>query len=200
MRKAPGVWVLLLASLALAASPVFGQHESPAGEKAAEEHGNLEIWKWANFLLLAGGLGYLIQKNAGPYFAARSTEITKDLADSEKIRRDAEASAAAVEKRIANLGAEIAALRSEAAKERAADQERIRVQTAADIAKIQQHAEQEIASAAKAARMELQRYTAQLAVELATQKIRGRITPQTQDTLVRGFLHDIEPPSVQAHS
>ncbi|MCL5745635.1 MAG: hypothetical protein M1541_17210, partial [Acidobacteria bacterium] len=44
-----------------------------------EGHGNLEILKWANFLLLAGGLGYLIGKNAGPFFATRSQQIRKDM-------------------------------------------------------------------------------------------------------------------------
>src|SRR5215472_13237635 len=157
---AAGVGVLVVAS------PVLAQHEGPApAEHATEEHGNLEIWKWANFALLAGGLGYLIKKNVGPYFASRSEEITRNLAESEQIRREAEENAARVEKRIANLGEEVAALRAEAAKEQAADQERFRQQAAAEVAKIQQHAEQEIASAAKAARLELRSYSARLAIE-----------------------------------
>ena len=42
-----------------------------AAEPAADgEHGNLELWKWANFVVLAGGLGYLIGKNAGVVFEA----------------------------------------------------------------------------------------------------------------------------------
>src|SRR5262249_26890848 len=144
-----------------------------------------------------GGLGYLIKKNVGPYFASRSEEITRNLAESEQIRREAEENAARVEKRIANLGEEVAALRAEAAKEQAADQERFRQQAAAEVAKIQQHAEQEIASAAKAARLELRSYSARLAIELAGQKILGRLNPQTQDALVRGFLQEIERPSAQ---
>ena len=63
--------------------------------------------------------------------------------------------------------------------------------TAAEIAKIQAHAEQEIASAGKAARMELKRYSAELAIDLAEQKIRARMTPETQDALVRGFVRDL---------
>jgi F0F1-type ATP synthase membrane subunit b/b' len=70
--------------------------------------------------------------------------------------------------------------------------ERLAQHTAAEIAKIQAHAEQEIASAGKAARTELKRYSAQLAVELAEQKIRARMTPQTQDALVRGFVRDLK--------
>jgi F-type H+-transporting ATPase subunit b len=64
--------------------------------------------------------------------------------------------------------------------------------TAAEIAKIQQHSEQEIASAGKAARMDLKRYAAELAVELAGQKVRARMTPETQDALVQGFVRNLK--------
>ena len=64
--------------------------------------------------------------------------------------------------------------------------------TAAEIAKIQAHSEQEIASAGKAARMELKRYAAELAVELAEQKVRARMTPDAQDALVQGFVRNLK--------
>ena len=52
--------------------------------------------------------------------------------------------------------------------------------------------EQEIASAAKAARTDLKRYSAQLAVELAERKLRDRMTPDTQNALVRGFVRHLK--------
>jgi F0F1-type ATP synthase membrane subunit b/b' len=64
-------------------------------------------------------------------------------------------------------------------------------QTEAEIAKIQAHAEQEIASAGKAARMSLKRYAADLAVSLAEQKVRARMTPDTEDALVQGFVRNL---------
>jgi F-type H+-transporting ATPase subunit b len=143
--------------------------------------GNLQGWKWANFLLLAAGLGYLIGKNGGPFFAARSQSISKDISESEQIRRDAEARAADVDRRLANLGADIAALRAESQREAQSETERL----------IQAHATHEIAAAQKAARMDLRRYSGELAVELAEQKIRARMTPATQDHLVRGFVRDL---------
>ena len=65
---------------------------------------------------------------------------------------------------------------------------RMAQQTEAEIAKIQAHAEQEIASAGKAARMALKRYSAELAMGLAEQKVRARMTPETEDALVQGFV------------
>ena len=171
----------------------FAQEPEKPSEKPesfAEKH-ELEL-KWANFLILAGALGYLIGKHAGPFFAARSGSIRKDMVESEQQRQKAEAQAAAVDRRLANLEKEIAALRGEAQAEAQAENQRMGRHTAAEIAKIQAHAERDIASAGQAARTELKRYSAQLAVELAERKIRARMTPQTQDALVRGFVRDLK--------
>ncbi len=165
-----------------------------AGNKAhaAEEEGSMDVWKWANFLILAGGLGYLVGKNAGPFFAARSAGIRKDMENSLAQRQDAEARAADVDRRLANMEADIAALRGEGERSARAEAERMEQHTAAEIVKIQQHSEQEIASAGKAARMDLKRYAAELAVELAEQKVRARMTPDTQDALVQGFVRNLK--------
>ena len=155
-------------------------------------HPDLTGWKWANFILLALGLAYLIGKNAGPFFATRSAVIAKDITESERIRADAEARAADVDRRLANLSNDIAALRAESEREAKAETERLAAHTSAEIAKIQAHATHEIASAQKAARMELRQYSASLAVELAEQKIRARMNPAAQDQLVRGFVRDLQ--------
>jgi F-type H+-transporting ATPase subunit b len=112
--------------------------------------------------------------------------------DSLRQSQDAQARAAAVEQRIAHLEADIAALRAEGEKEIQAEAERAARHTADEIAKIQVHAEQEIASAGKAARMELRRYTADLAVSLAETKVRARMTPEAQESLVKGFVQNLK--------
>jgi F-type H+-transporting ATPase subunit b len=148
--------------------------------------------KWVNFLLLAGLLGYFIGKNAGPFFAARSADIRKDMDDSLRQRQEAEAKAADVDRRLANLEKDIAALRGQSEIEAKAETERLAQHTGAEIAKIQAHAEQEIASAGKAARMALKRYSAELAMGLAEQKVRARMTPDTEDALVQGFVRNLK--------
>jgi F-type H+-transporting ATPase subunit b len=177
--------VLILAFAGLIPNGFGAENQSFA------ERYELEL-KWANFAILAGILGYFIGKNAGPFFAARSSQIQKDMVDAAAMRKDAEARAAEVDRRLATLSVEIAALREEAQKEMRAEAERLAHLTAAEIAKIHAHGEQEIVSAGRAARMELKRYYAELAVGLAKQKIRARMTPQTQDSLVRGFVRDLK--------
>ena len=171
-----------------------------AQESASAEGGDLEIWKWANFLLLAGGLGYLIGKNAGPFFAARSQKIRQEMSEAEELSRSAEVRAAEVDRKLASLAAEIAAFRQESQVEAQNETKRMRLQTASEIARIKEHAEQEIVAAGKGARLELKRYAASLAIGLAEQKARGRMTSATQDALVRGFVRELDRSSTSADS
>jgi F-type H+-transporting ATPase subunit b len=199
MKRAALITCLLCLSCASAVSAQEPRAEQPGGpsnqahsnkeESFAEKH-ELEL-KWANFLVLAGLLGYLIGKNAGPFFASRSEAIRKDMEDSRRQREEAEARAKAVELRLANLETDLAALRSETQAEAAAEEERAAARGKAEIAKIEAHAQQEIASAGKAARMDLKRYAAGLAVGLAEQKVRARMTPAAEDSLVQGFVRNL---------
>ncbi|MGA3098073.1 MAG: ATP synthase F0 subunit B [Bryobacteraceae bacterium] len=168
---------------------------APAHAAGPGEADNLTGWKWANFVVLAGALGYVIGKNAGPFFAARSQQIRKDMVEAGEQRKEADERVAEVERRLADLGSEIAALRAEAQTEAQAETSRMSQQTTLEMGKIQAQAEQEIAAAAKAARTELKRYAAQLAVGQAEGKIRARMTPAIEDALVAGFVRDLDYPS-----
>lgn len=182
----------------------FAQHHETVSDKTTEERtagdhgGTLEWWKWANFALLAGVLGWLAKKNAVPYFEARSREIRKQMAEAEEFRAEADRRAKEVEMRLANLGVEIEALKQEALAEQQAETERFRAEVAAEMAKVQAQAEQEIAAAGKQARLDLKRYSAALAIDAAEGKIRARMTPADQEALVSSFVRDLEPPSRSA--
>lgn len=172
-------------------------HESAKSE--GEEPHVSPIWPWANFAILAAGLGYLIAKKGGPFFAARSLSIRQGIADAEKIRADAEATAAEVDRRLSGLEIEIEKLRASARNEQAAEAARLREQGAAELARVQEHAGREIESAGKAARMELKRYAAELAIDLAGQKIRRAMTTDVQAGLVDNFARNLELPSSGRH-
>jgi len=188
--------LILAIVLTLAVMPVLAPAQEP--EKKGEAHethesdGSLTIWKWVNFAILAGGLGYMIGKNAGPYFTGRSAAIRKDIEESMRQQKEAEARVAEVERRLATLESEIAAIRDESEQEINTGAERLASQSAEEIAKIRTHASQEIASAGKQARFELKRYSAELAMGLAEQRVRTRMTDATQDALVDGFVSDLK--------
>jgi F-type H+-transporting ATPase subunit b len=198
--------LLLAATFVFAASGAWARAQEkqpeaagPAAEQSGEGEG-MEGWKWANFAVLAVGLGYLIGKNAGPFFAARSQKIRQEMTEAEAVRREAEERAAAVSRRLASLESEIAELRRQSKAEADVEAERMAQHATTEIAKVRAHAETEIIAAGKAARAELKRYSAHLAVALAEQKVRARINAETQDDLVRGFVHDVASPATRAQS
>jgi F0F1-type ATP synthase membrane subunit b/b' len=188
---------LLTVLLVLMCPVVRAQHED-AGERAekgaeavTEGEGGLQFWAWANFALLSAGLIYVFRKNAFPYFAQRAIGIRKGMVEADEARANAERRIAAVEARLGNLMSDIQSLKDAALAEARSEHERVRQETTAEIAKIRHNAEQEIASAGKAARAELKRYSASLAVSVAAEKIRARMNAATQDGLVRGFVRNL---------
>jgi F-type H+-transporting ATPase subunit b len=190
-------WAALALLLAGPSTGLAQQHEghetSAASGETANENG-FELWKWANFLLLVGGLGYLIRKNAGPYFATRSSEIRKQMAEAREAREDAERHAAVMKAKLAGLTAEIEALKHDALAEQQAESDRFLKQNAAALAKISAQAEQEIAAAGKQARLELKRHAAELAVGMAEKRIRADLTPAAQAALMDSFNENLKRP------
>jgi F-type H+-transporting ATPase subunit b len=149
------------------------------------------LWKWANFAILAGVLGWLGAKHLGPYFTSRSAEIRNGIEEAQKVKAEAETRAADIEKRIENLVAEVESMRGKSREEISAEGERISAETAQQISRLQAQAENEIAYSAKVATVELKAQAAALALKMAEQQIRGRMGPQTQEVLVESFLSDL---------
>jgi F-type H+-transporting ATPase subunit b len=162
------------------------------GGKAAEGETSQLLWKFANFAILAGLLGYFLYKKAGAFFRSRTEAIRNDIEEAGRLRREAEERAAGMERRIENLQAEIESLRAGARAEMAAENERLRLETEAGFEKMRRQAEQEIASAAKAARHEVQAHAAELAVDLAAGKLRALMTPTADEALAGAFLDGLE--------
>jgi len=158
----------------------------------AEEHGDSStLWKVANFVLLAGGLGYLIRKKGSAFFSARGRQIRESIEEAARLKAEAEARAAEIERRLANLGAEVAELRQNARRETAAEAERASARLRQEADKIHSRAEQEIASRARAARLELRAYAADLAAKLAEQQIRARMTPEVEGRLMHASIQSL---------
>lgn len=149
------------------------------------------IWTILNFVILAAGIAWLTSKYGAPLLRQRAHEITDGLAAGKKARAEADKRAAEVQAKLNNLEKEIAALRTAAKEERDREAERIRKDAQAEIARIHAQAEMEIESAGKMARLEVQRAAAKLAIELAETRVRARMSPEVQDTLVKGFVADL---------
>ena len=188
MRRASlCLWLGLLVPLC-----AHAQVEQKAPTQPQEVNADPWIWwKWANFLILAGVLGYLINKSAGTYYRNQKEEIKRGIAEASKIKLDAETRSAQIERRLAGLQSEIETLRTSAREEMKAETERINRETMRHIERMQQQAEQEIELMTRAARHEIKTYSADLALQLAETRIRSGLNSQTQEALANAFLRDL---------
>jgi len=178
--------VSFITSLLLAGAMWLGAQESGGPPEPAVG------WKWANFVLLVAGLGYLIAKTLPPLFKSRTEEIQKGIAEARAIKQDADKRAAEVDARTTRLGADIERFRVESKAEMQQEGERIRQETAAQIARLEHQAQQEIEMTGKIARRDLKSYAAKLSLDLAEQRVRERLDAAAEQSLVDAFIQDLE--------
>jgi F-type H+-transporting ATPase subunit b len=174
----------------LLATGIFAQEKQ---EQAAETvtKDEMLVWKWANFILLAAGAGYLLSKHLPPYFKSRTGEIQKDITEAQATKQAADKRAAEMDARLNSLAADIENFRAQSKIEMEREAERIRQETARQIEKLQKQAEQEIESAGTLASRELHAYASKLSLDLAEQRIRTRLDAATEAGLVDDFTKDL---------
>ena len=178
----------------LAMMLLFGATAVYAQEKAEEPISKDEmlVWKWANFIILAAGAGYLLGKHLPTFFKTRSEDIQKDITEAQRQKLAAEKRSAEMDARLQSLGADIENFRAQSKIEMEQEATRIREETARQIEKLQKQAEQEIESAGNLATRELREYAAKLALDLAEQRIRTRLDANTEAGLVDDFTRDLQ--------
>jgi F-type H+-transporting ATPase subunit b len=199
MKRLLSLFALTLALLAVPAmfAQEHAEHDAAAGEHgaAAEERKAedpmLPTWKWANFALLAIGMGYMLMRALPASWAERTATIQKDIREAQAVKADAEKRAAQVEARVASLGADIEKFRTEAASDMAHEGERIRQETTAQIKRIEAQSALEIETAGKIARRELKQFSAELALKMAEDRVRAKLDGGAESNLVDGFVAEL---------
>lgn len=146
------------------------------------------VFRILNFLLVFGGLAYLLRRFGRQFFTRRSERIAQAIAEASRLRQAAEAELRAIEEKLNGLEAEIAELRSQAQREAAREAERIRELTRKEAEKIRRAAQAEIAAAERAAELELKAFAARIAVERAEAILRKQMNPEAQAKLFHSFV------------
>jgi F-type H+-transporting ATPase subunit b len=184
--------LLLIPIFAIATLVAQDPGEHKEGEAAQHSEEVSPVWKWANFAILAIGLGYLMGKNLPGLFTSRTKEIQKGISESQQMKRDAERRSAEMDARLSSLGADIEKFRTQSATEMQQESERIGRDTAAQIKKIEAQAAVEIETVGKTVRRQLKEYAAELALGLAEERLRAQVDSSAESALVDGFVRDLE--------
>jgi F-type H+-transporting ATPase subunit b len=134
---------------------------------------------------------YLGVKLGKPYFNGQTEALRKSLDEARQRREEAERRSEEIQRKIANLGAEIASFRQSVLTEQGVEAERMRRQAEEDLRHLETSSEQQIETLGKHLRLELRRHASKLALELAEQRIRDRMTPEVQQKLTSRFIQDL---------
>jgi F-type H+-transporting ATPase subunit b len=151
-----------------------------------------ELFKWINFAILAGAVVWVFGKALPPKFRANAESIHDAIAKATAAKAEADALLKDAETKLANLEKEVAELRERAKREGLAEIERLQAATQSDEEKIATAAKAEIAAAERAARQELKKLAAKLAVDGAGSLLAKQLTPQVQENLVSEFVKSLE--------
>lgn len=168
-----------------------GEHKAAPGEEAAAEHSNPLIGTIArlfNFALLAGSLFYLLRSPIAVYLTTRSTQIRERLVKAGDMRTAAAAEQAAIAEKMQTLPAELEALRKTGAEEVAAEEARIRQAAEAERERLLVVTRREISTQLKLAERALTKQAADLAVAVASERVKTTITDADQVRLVDRYL------------
>lgn len=175
--------------LLLVASPAFAQ-EGPAASSADSPVG--WVFRWLNFAIVFGGLGYVIWKWGAPYFREHAEEISEKIAEGTRARAIAEAQRREIQAKLAGLDDEIKRLREVGKQDAEAEAQRLRDRGRAESEKIERAARAEIEAAERQGRLELKILGAKLAVQLAEALLRRSLTPQSEEFLFDGFVTELK--------
>ena len=202
----PGLAVfLVLAALFVSRSAGAAQGPEAGGHAAAPtaaggaqpvEHANAEaahgsehpirdrVAKLLNFGILVGILVYFLRTPIASYLSGRSAQIRQDLVTAAEMRRTATAQLEDIQKRLSELPAELAALKGRGEEDVRAEKGRIAETAETERARLLEQTRREIAMRLRIARRELTEHAAQLAVQVAHDRIERTITPEDQLRLV----------------
>lgn len=151
----------------------------------------LTIGRLFNLALVIGVLVWIARKPLANFYASRTATIREQLAEAQKARQEAEAKLAEVETRMSQLDTELRAMKEAAEKEGQEEYARLNAAAERDAQKVIERARQEIEGMTRAAEIELKAHAAELAVQLAEERIRQEISSEDRDRLFTRFVTKI---------
>jgi F-type H+-transporting ATPase subunit b len=199
---------IALLTLALLASPALvlaqqpAEHETATPGDAAAEHAEAApheetIWgpisRAFNSAVLFGVLYYFLRKPIAAYLASRDSDIRNDLVTAAEMKKTATAHLAELQQKMAALPGELELLKARGQEEIAAEAVRIEQAAAAERERLIEQTRREIDLQLRIAQRELVEHASNLAVGLASDRIKKSITPDDQARLVDRYLQQVKP-------
>jgi F-type H+-transporting ATPase subunit b len=163
-----------------------------SGQAEEADHGMVFVWEWANLLILVAVLFLLTRKPVLAYLGDRRSRIQENLDNAEQLLRDSESRLQEWNARVEGLDAEVADIRRLAQAAAVQERERILADARAIAERIERDAGSAVERETRRARLALREEASQLAVELAANLLREKVTAEDRDRLVDEFVARLE--------
>lgn len=161
-----------------------------------EEHHEADpmafIAKTVNFLILFGGLAYLLRKPIKKFLEDRAIQIDTTIRDAAESRHGVEADLEETEKRLRELSLEVDELKEKAVLEGEREKGRLIRMAQEEGERMKAAAQQEIELISRAGIKGLKEYAFTLAAADALERIQKRLTPETHTQLIDDAIERLE--------
>jgi F-type H+-transporting ATPase subunit b len=142
----------------------------------------------ANLAILVGALVYFTRGPIKDALANRAGRIRKALEESHQLRKDAQDRFDSLEAKLLHFGQQMEGMKAEATKDADREAAHIATQATADVERIRAATEKAIRDETQSARNQLRREAVELAVKVAEQNLRTRITAEDEARLASDLL------------
>ena len=186
----------------LAAAPARAAQPAPTPPVAGEAHETEEqgqgrgivdvIARAVNFAIFAGVLVYFLRSPIRKYLADRGDQVRSDLVSAADMRQSAAAQIEEIDRKMRALPGELDALRVQGAEAIAAEEARIGAAAAAERNRLLEQTRREIDLQVKVAERELVSHAADLAVGVASERIKKTITDEDQKRLIDRYVQQLK--------
>jgi len=150
------------------------------------------LGKTVNFIILFGGLTYLLHKPIRSFLEKRAQDIQSSLKEAADSRKDAEQKLKEIERRLAGLEKEIEIVMKEAENEGRREKEETLQRAQRETERIKYFAKQEIDAIIRSRIRELREYSAALATALAEERIKRKMDPELQSLLINRSIERLD--------
>lgn len=145
-----------------------------------------------NLLLFLGVAFYMGRRPIKDALGDRALAVKKDITESARSRDEARQRTQELGQRLDNIEAELLVLREKTEAEAAKEEAALIARANAEAERIQEAAQRSIRDEVTRARYALKRDAVDLAVQLAEETLKGRMTADNQQRLARDFLDTIK--------
>lgn len=179
-------WLLLLVLFCAGATPAFPQEPETPGQQAEHAESPFAVvFRWLNLVVLFAGLAYLLKAPLNDFFLERRAEIRHGLDRARAAQAQASERSLVIEARLAQLGSEVAELKSRMEKDGQAEKQKILVEAKREIDRIASQSRSEIERFGRALELDLRAHLADLVVGRAETDLKATIRSAEHQTIIR---------------